>query len=551
MLFVAASFLFACLFCFPWLIRDFVGLEHDTLFHLSRIDALSNALFHGDLVPRIYPYENNGYGNASPMFYCDFFLAPAAILCHFGLPLSSSYVLTVLLFTWLGNYFMLSLCHRVSKNILCSVLVTAAFCFANYHITDVFVRSALGEFMAISFLPVILEGLYVLFIEKDTSGWIPLWIGLTGLIMTHNLTFLLMSAVIAVFFMIYFIKAPFPVLLSFLSAVFLSFLCTSWYTIPMIEQLFSQKFVLSSWTENDIILGLFAVSPQQYFMNSTVFGYGSNNIPLNEQMRLNIGFFLALTPLLYFFVKKKNSFVTACMILGYICLILPISLVPWNSLTFLRIIQFPWRLFALAMPLLAVPSVYSFANLVPTKKGFLTAALILVCAESIYHLVPVLSRDYGITSKNSYADLLSGEIVDPYYANAPFVRVQLASGEYLPEDHSDFRLLPPAIRDTDGNNTGIIYERDYNKITFTVTKKPADSWLVMPLTWYKGYSATMGIRETFTSSTDNKFVAVYCTSPGIYTVFYEGTVIQKFSLFTSLVGFLIVGETMIRKRIKK
>ena len=62
-----------------------VNLEHDTCFHLSRIEGLAQSFKDGIYMPRIYPYKNNNFGYASPLFYCDFFLIIPALLYNAGL----------------------------------------------------------------------------------------------------------------------------------------------------------------------------------------------------------------------------------------------------------------------------------------------------------------------------------------------------------------------------------------------------------------------------------------------------------------------------------
>ena len=69
--YLTAALILSLIFVYPWLFKDFVGVEHDTFFHLSRIQGLAEAISRGDLLPAIYPYKNNGYGYASPLFYCD------------------------------------------------------------------------------------------------------------------------------------------------------------------------------------------------------------------------------------------------------------------------------------------------------------------------------------------------------------------------------------------------------------------------------------------------------------------------------------------------
>ena len=125
-----------------------------------------------------------------------------------GMPLSSSYVLMMFLTVFAGTFAMMHACEKICGDIPASILAGAAYCFANYHITDIYVRSAVGEAMALVFLPVQLEGLYLLFECRDQSGWKPLFIGMTGLLLTHNLTFLLACILTGAFFLIYFSKLP-------------------------------------------------------------------------------------------------------------------------------------------------------------------------------------------------------------------------------------------------------------------------------------------------------------------------------------------------------
>ena len=73
----------ATTFNIPYLTKDFLGIEHDTFFHLSRITGLADSIREGNLFPCIYPNKNNGFGYASPLFYCDFFILPdIGVICH-------------------------------------------------------------------------------------------------------------------------------------------------------------------------------------------------------------------------------------------------------------------------------------------------------------------------------------------------------------------------------------------------------------------------------------------------------------------------------------
>ena len=54
------SLILTLILMFPYIVRGFTPVEHDTFFHLSRIENLSIAIREGHFFPAIYPYENNG-----------------------------------------------------------------------------------------------------------------------------------------------------------------------------------------------------------------------------------------------------------------------------------------------------------------------------------------------------------------------------------------------------------------------------------------------------------------------------------------------------------
>ena len=539
--FLIASLILTVLFLSPWLFRDFVGIEHDTYFHLSRIEAFAEAFFHGDLIPRIYPYENFGYGYASPLFYSDFFLLIPSTLYHFGLPLSSSYVLMMFLTVFAGNYAMMHACEKMTEDLPVSILCAFAYCFANYHVTDVFVRSAVGESMALVFLPVLLEGLYVLFERGETSGWKAMFIGLTGLLLCHNLSFLLGAVLTALYFLLYLRRLTRKTIIAFFAAGILAFLCTVFFSLPMIEQLGSQKFYLNWYTQgND--LASYAVPLWKYFVNSTVFGYGSSDLPRDMQMTVNVGIFLSLAPLTVFFTNpKKHSFFTILsLIVGYLCFILPWDIFPWEKMSVFSILQFPWRLFAMAMPLLTIAAASGLSALFKGKPVPIILILLLVCGEGMYHVLPAFERTFGIDSHTTYSFLINGGLTDPCYS-ASYVRIQLAGGEYLPQNSPDFRDLDPVIRTGEGIPAGIGYDKNRTSLTFHVSEVPEDGELLMPLTWYLGYSVSgkNGAMAELSPS-DEALVSLRIKEPGTYTVRYSGTMLQHSTAVISLFAWILV-----------
>ena len=157
------------LFLMPYISRDLLSLEHDTLFHVSRIEGMAQALKRGELFPGIYPLKNIEFGYASPLFYCDILLIPFGFLYNCEVPLAVVYKLLIFAVTLFSVYAVMKLTRQVTDSFLASSFTATAFCFANYRISDVYIRGALGELMAMGFLALCISALYTLLEEKNCS----------------------------------------------------------------------------------------------------------------------------------------------------------------------------------------------------------------------------------------------------------------------------------------------------------------------------------------------------------------------------------------------
>ena len=304
--YLLAALILSLVFCYPYLLKDFVGIEHDTFFHLSRITGMAERIAAGDWFPCIYPYKNHGFGYASPMFYNDLFMIIPALLYSAGCSLAFCYKFVIFSATFFSAYAMCCLIDRTSGKAGIAILISAAYLFANYRITDVYVRSAVGETMAFVFYPVLLSGLYEVLDQKKADHWPLVTIGLTGLLCCHNLSFLFGVVLFLVFFCIDLNRISKDQFISLCKAVLIAFLVTAWFTLPMIEQLSSNTFILNYYgASSDLSSG--AMPLWKFFANQTIFGYGSNNLEKDRQMLLNIGCFLTFAPLTWFLVPSGNK----------------------------------------------------------------------------------------------------------------------------------------------------------------------------------------------------------------------------------------------------
>ncbi len=547
LVFLLASCILALLFTLPYLMKDLLPIEHDTFFHLSRIEGLAKAIENKDFLPAIYPDKNNGFGYTSPLFYADILLTPAALIHLAGLPLSATYKLVIFIETMFAAFAVMCLIYRITKKNSAAIIAATAYTFANYHITDVYVRGALGEVQAMIFLPILLEGIYILLYEQDEKQWKCACFSLTVLALTHNLTFLLSVILCSIFFLIRLSHLKKAVIIAVFKAVILAFLLSAFFTLPMLEQLSSNDYYLNYYgTTSDLADG--ALPLWKYFANTTVFGYSSTALSHDQQMLVNPGYFLTFAPLLYIFAKEKKPFITTCMVPGCIFLLLPSDIIPWDMLSFLRILQFPWRLIQLSMLLLTIPAAYAFTNLCH-KKAVHSIVISLLVIEGIWHVLPVTSRTFGLTSDITWSDVTDGALTDPYYS-ATYMRVELAGGDYLPLSSPDYRELSPVIMDENMEPTDIPFERQYNTLEFTIDSETTNKEIVLPRTWYKGYTIVDEAgNEIPCYQNDYGLVSFTPETSGTYTCCYKSTPLRNCSIIISVISFLLFAcYTLYKKR---
>lgn len=537
------------LLMFPYLTKSFLAIEHDTFFHVSRIEQYARALQHGQILPAIYPYENGGFGYGSPLFYSDIFLLLPAILHNLGLVLVDSYKLTVFLASFFSGITMYMLASKFTSKSSIRLLAVAAYLFSNYHITDIYVRGALGEVFALVGIPLILSGLYEIF-ETNQKYSFSYLIGLVITVLSHNLSFLLCFILVIIICIIYLPKCSFDRYKLLVSESMLACLLTAFYTFPMIEQLKSQKFYLNYYASSSALEN-HAMAFWQFFANQTVFGLSGNQYKASNAMVVNIGLFLSIAPISYLFLakKEKQPFITSMLVLGWICMLLPAQIFPWKYMSFVRVLQFPWRLNMLALPLLCVPAVIGIENLTHKLRYVPICLILLLSLEGIYHLYPATKRTFIMPHNTIWQEVTNGKLIDPYYS-AQYMRVELAGGDYLPYHSPDFRSYTKTIQTTSAETVTTGEWIDYGRYHFTITNPQT---IVLPITYYKGYIIhnidTAEVLETTLSK--NGLVSVTIPSAGTYVCEYQSTNIRIVSIWISILTCIISIGYIIYHRRKK
>ncbi len=506
----------------------------DALYHLNRLVGLKDAFMDHQILPKIYPYTNNGYGYASPLFYCDLFLYPFAIIYYLGVPLIVSFKLLYIFYTAIGSLLAYFCIKNVIKNKLSYRTIFVLFVLGQYRFLDAYTRMALGEYLALCFSPVILLAFYKVLIQKK-DAYLLLALGFTSLVLTHNLSFALYCLLYLLLIIIFIvinrnlndIKQLF---LTTIKAAFIAIILCLWFLLPMLEGL----------TSHDLWVNHFSslYSLDKYIVDLKTL--------INPFMTLDIwtsnayGYVLLLFPLLCFFKKESPRWIKIITIIGYFNVLLSFDIIPIHLLSMFNTIQFCFRFNMIAYPLLAISAGYVTSNY---YKSLAYVAIVYTLVVSLAYDVELFNFEEKISDSITAEELFDADGISKDYNEK-----QISGAEYLQVTEKNNYLMDTTfIKEVkDGLYNDVIYDynRNFTKIEFEYDSNE-EKLLMLPLTYYKGYKA-YAIKDGIKTEIEVVDVDVY-KKVGIYTlegnytyyVYYKGTTIQYISLMISAIGFVL------------
>jgi hypothetical protein len=176
------------------LARSGFYVSDDGRFHVYRIAALANAWHQGVLYPRLFPEFGFDYGQAVLNYYAPLSYFPGAAAALVVGPAAAAELLVAL------GFILAALAAygygRYLWGPVAGLLAAVVYTYTPYHLADAYLRGAIPEHFAFIFPPLILWAYTAAF--RSRNPWPPLlWGSLAwaGLVLTHNLSALLMVPV--------------------------------------------------------------------------------------------------------------------------------------------------------------------------------------------------------------------------------------------------------------------------------------------------------------------------------------------------------------------
>ncbi|MBV4416160.1 YfhO family protein [Clostridium tyrobutyricum] len=493
----------------------------DYQFHAVRIEGLYEALRSHVYFPRINMTFMHSMGYATSIFYSDVYLYFPAVLRLLGFSLAESYVIFLVFvnfLTFVISYFsMMNIEKKISKSLIFSLLYTLSF----YRLFDLTGRAALGETLAMSFLPLAFMGLYHI-LYKNKNKWYFMTIGISLIIYAHMLSTIMFGLAVFVFLLINIKKLYYDRerLKCFIKSVLVIIPLVAFSLVPILEQMHSQKFVVT--------ILVFHVSKYAKNLGGLVTDSLSNT-PLTS----NLGVVLLIFLIIYLFSirKLKNRSTRDIFIVGLIFLLLTTSLFPWKiaERTFLHTIQFPWRFISIVTLCLCWIIAEDSLKLLKSKR--ITSVLLF--------LVILLSVSYSINCSERSRKVFKYTQLD--HINTDYI----GGAEYLPEKAHYTTLKNTKLdllynkKDIDIKN----YTKNRDTIIFDFKTTNRQS-VTLPLIYYKGYVSQLTGRGTVSEPFLNRgqeagLISVIVKGEGRVKVYYRETVLQAASKYVSLASWII------------
>lgn len=495
---------------------------HDISYHLNRIVSISEELKIGNVPIVIHSNLKDGFGYAGPLFYPEIFLYLPAVLCVFGMNCFASYKIFIFLInlaTILIAYYSASIIFKNKKiNFITTLLYATAF----YRLSDIYIRGALGEVLALTFLPLIISGLYEIIWGENKKWWV-ICFGLFGVINSHMLTFA-MSAILIVIICLFNIVRIFKEkrFKNLLVAGVVSVLLALSFALPYLEQASKNKYNVNEYT--NIVIQETGESLKEML-----------NISFNaENAYKGVGIIvigLALTNLFSNKKENQNYFIKQLLVIGIILLVASSSKMPWNDLCAkmhaVSTIQFVYRLNIISTAVLAFTGGYGIHNLLENKSKVLIIVVTLIIL--LQYTLFIFTLD--INEPN-------------YSAEEAFNLSPTGNSEYLP---LGTKFKDKTVRNIMSEDA-IDFTRNGSKIEFYYNDTENPMVIHIPLVYYKGYKAYIeednGNKTELFISQDEYSKNIHLNSDriitGKVTVEYKITLIQKFSYVVTAITLVLL-----------
>lgn len=534
LLFAALSYMFI----FQLLRTGAINSGDDSYYHVNRILEIRDSIRHGNLMPYLMTHSNGEIAYPLGIFYPEVTLIPVALVSLLFTKVVTGIYVGVAVYTFLTLVNMYWVLKKINIGRLSSILGSVIYTFSTYRTIDAFTRFSIGEFITLTFLPLVFYGSYSILIKKY-KDWIYLPIGYIGIVLSHVLSAFIVLVTLIILFGINFIFTD-ERLIKFwylIKAGIVGILGSLIFIIPFLEQELIQSYAKPDAKD------IFLVSSS--FLEIVNSSLNNSVLPVASGNAYNIGFFLLVIVILgLVFIRKLDYKYKYIYVIGIVSLLMASKLFPWFIFqnTPLSVIQYPFRLLMIPTICLSIIGA-KLSDIIFSeygKRGQINIIgvifiILLLWSSSI----KILSDDVHFRNETlSYTNNGS------YFAGSQYVE------QYTPKKaYENLEEIKNHIVVLNGKKIVASVNGKTNQQIFKITGVKPKEKVILPVSYYLNYSIWQG-NEKLVSFKDkhNRIGAITKNSNEYLSVKYDYSKLDIMSYIVSIATWLSIMFYCLKRR---
>lgn len=522
---------------------------NDGYLHLIKIMGVNEIIKQGQFPPIIDAGFCNGY--ALNLFYNPLTtyisLICGLIVNNFALGIK----IMLIIMMFVAIIFMYMFLKNVTKKTGVAVAGAIFYITNPYYLSNIYIRGAIGESAALTFIPLLFLGLYNLF-NGDRKKHYFITIAATGLILTHNITTLYAAIISFIYVIINFNKLKEKdILIKLLINILFIVGLTIFFIYPLLLHSFSGEYVIFDsdlMRTNGERVASGVISFKELFME----------IPGQEVIfRLNIiqVVLFILSIFCYRFIDKKDRKIyLSFIIFAILSVILCMTKNIWEfAPDILCNIQFPWRLLGFSgffiSTIAGINLFIILKKIFKNKENGLIFVIIPIALLSLLYAYSLDYKDYTVKKDdNESIEFINNNINNIVYMNIN--REYMPSKTYIALYKNQERIKGDNVFILEGE--ALIESENKNELIYDIKLSDIkeNTSIEVPFLYYKGYSAYIeneknGRKEIDVKESDYGFLKIDIPNEyknGMIKVEYKTPItyyIVYIISFVTLIGFII------------
>lgn len=525
-LFILLIFVVAIITMMPMFTTSYKS-GHDTKFHVSNIDSLTENIEEDFLSPSpIMPHIANDFGYGTGLFYPPFGHTVTSYLNVLVRSETISLKIIHFLGLFASGVTMFFLAKRTSKSYEIGLISSIIYMLFPYHLSNIYIRDALGEELLFIFLPMIIHGIYELFHENKKLFYPLFIIGYVGGMLCHLILMVYFTIPIFIF-LLWKWKDTIKHIVPFIISAILILVITSPFTVSLLEQ----KILGNYRVFQDGVMVQGTKGHGLFFGYINIFkNFGNNEVKFFIDMIVLI--LLVVTVLKY---RKVNSkFYNYMGVFGILFIILSSRLFPWDNFPrFTRMFQYPWRFETFVSISVALIAPLCM-NLMKEKKNMAFILMILMVLFSQANLKSASEEEINL----NYMEYVYGMGYQQEY-----LPIRLGENRAYLDERNHEVIVKEGSADTQITQDKVPY------LTFTVATNE-EVVIELPRIYYIGYTLKNEKGETFKLYENDKGFIETKVTDGKYILDFTGTTLDVVCKYMSIVvsAVSIIGYVVWRKK---